>query len=149
MTATEKLFCLSRNKWIASTPEEGVRQFFLHLMIENLGFPKNLLSVETRLKSFLSDSQNIPKRRADIVGFFPFADTLKPLILIECKKGPLKEEDFYQVSGYNFHLQAAFFGVASRNELMICDARKKEPAFYHMPPYQELILKANSLEESF
>ncbi|CDR32976.1 type I restriction enzyme HsdR N-terminal domain-containing protein [Criblamydia sequanensis] len=148
MPAADKLFCLSRNKWIASTPEEGVRQFFLHLMVKNLGFPKNLLSVEARLKNFLFESKKIPKRRADIIGFFPFKDTLKPLILIECKKGPLKEEDFYQASGYNFHLQAAFFGVASKNELMICDARKIEPAFYHIPPYQELVLKASRLKDS-
>ncbi|NGX27599.1 MAG: hypothetical protein K940chlam6_01537, partial [Chlamydiae bacterium] len=45
----DSLYDPFRKLWVAALPEEVVRQKLLHVMITQLGFPKNFLVVEKQL----------------------------------------------------------------------------------------------------
>lgn len=88
---------------VDATPEEIVRQKWISVMLNDLGFPKGLLSVEKVIPEL--------KRRTDIVCYTPGKEGLIPLIVIECKaqdEGNLTDK---QVLGYNFTIQAPFLCV--------------------------------------
>lgn len=71
-----KVFDIFRNKWIKLTPEEWVRQSFLHFLIHYEGFPKGLISVEKQIQLLKL------KKRYDAV---VFNNKLQPVVLIEFK----------------------------------------------------------------
>ncbi len=72
----DKVFDVFRNKWIKLTPEEWVRQNFLHFLVTHEGFPKGLISVEKQIQLLKL------KKRYDAV---VFNNKLQPLVLIEFK----------------------------------------------------------------
>lgn len=111
-----------RNAWVVASPEEIVRQKLLQVMTRELGFPKELLAVETQLSEVphLKGVANLPKRRADIICYakgihpeFP----LYPLLLIECKEGLVGEDAKSQVIGYNHFIQAHYVAIAGDNSV--------------------------------
>jgi hypothetical protein len=86
---------------LAQRPEEKIRQHFLQKMVQELGFPKGLLSVEKEIASF-------PFRRTDIVVFIPGKEGLIPLLLVECKAGKIGKSALAQALGYNHRIEAPF-----------------------------------------
>ncbi len=82
---------LVRKKWVLLTPEEWVRQHWLHHLINHHNFPQSLIAVE---KSF---NLNGLTRRFDIMAGHP------PQVIIECKASDvtLTQETFNQVARYN------------------------------------------------
>ena len=55
------IFDILRRKYVALTPEEWVRQHFVHFLVEHKGYPSTLLANEVRL--LVGDKQ----MRADTV----------------------------------------------------------------------------------
>ena len=102
-----------RQKHVAATPEERVRQKWLKAMIDSLGYPKGLLSVEKSIKSIASINSS---RRVDILCFTPATDGLKPLLIVECKAQDEGVTPETQVMGYNFSVEAPFLAVVHGNE---------------------------------
>ena len=45
-----QIFDFLRRKYVALTPEEWVRQHFVHFLVEHKGYPKGLLANEVELK---------------------------------------------------------------------------------------------------
>ena len=74
---TNKLYCPFRRTWVASTPEEGVRQAFLRAMVEQLGYPQSLIAVEVPIEV----GAGVTKRCDAVV----YASSLLPLMLLEFK----------------------------------------------------------------
>ncbi len=70
------ILCLCRQRYVSLTPEEWVRQNFLAYMINSLGYPQQLLSVEVPVMHGQS------RQRADIVAY---SHTMRPLVIVECK----------------------------------------------------------------
>jgi len=70
------IYDIIRKKYIVLTPEEWVRQHFIHYLINQLGYSKPLISVERGLK------YNSLQKRTDIM---VYARDGSPLILVECK----------------------------------------------------------------
>jgi len=66
-----------RRRWVALTPEEGVRQWVIGLLHERYGYPLELMQVEGAI------SVNGMTRRCDIV---LFGSDGKPQMIVECKK---------------------------------------------------------------
>ncbi len=129
-----------RQCFVAATPEEIVRQKLLQLMTSQLGYPKQLISVEKRLAELphLRGLAGLPNRRADIVCFakdvhpdFP----LYPLLLIECKEGRVGEEAASQVLGYNHFVQAHYVAIAGETEVLLIHPQKVS----FLPSYPELM----------
>ena len=93
------IFDILRHKNIVLTPEEWVRQHFLHYLINSLQYPKSLISIER------GTNYNKLQKRTDLCVY----DTLgSPFMLIECKAAtvPITQDVVKQVSVYNQTLKA-------------------------------------------
>ncbi len=90
-----------RKKYIQLTPEEWVRQHFVHLLINHKGYPKSLISVEKQL------TINRLKKRTDIVVYNNLG---LPHLIVECKSPSIKinQTVFDQITRYNSNLQAKY-----------------------------------------
>ena len=99
-------FDIIRRKWVPMTPEETVRQFLIHFMIEERKIPAIRISVEREI------TVNGLKRRYDLVVYSP-AGT--PQAVIECKAPHVKlsQEVVEQAGRYNKTLHAPFIGVSN------------------------------------
>lgn len=100
--------------------EEAVRQNLISHMVEKLGYPRSLIAVEKELSLLpslaLIPSAELPKRRADIIVFAE--ETLRPVLLIECKAIPLTPKDARQVIGYNAFVGAPCVALANQSQVL-------------------------------
>jgi hypothetical protein len=117
-----------RQKAVAGTPEERVRQSLLHQMIGPLGYPKSLIAVEASIAS---------GRRADIIAY---NHSHQPLLLIECKATPMDEEVvFRQAFGYNGSIGAPFWALAHSEGIRLFWMEGSElKSIPFLPPYSQL-----------
>ncbi len=102
----EFVFDIVRKKYVTLTPEEWVRQHFIHLMINHLHYPRALISLEFPLTYFKSG------KRSDIL----LTDRKgKPYLLVECKSAKVKlgPETIHQISTYNKVIQAPFIAMTN------------------------------------
>ena len=83
-----------RRKYVALTPEEWVRQHFVHFLVEHKGYPVSLLANEVALVL------NGTSRRCDTV---LYDRTLSPRMIMEYKAPhiPITQKVFDQISRYN------------------------------------------------
>ena len=104
----EKIFCLSRKKWVVLTPEEWVRQNFILYLSEILNYPISLMAVEKQVKI------GELTKRFDIV---VFKDSV-PFLLIECKEMsvPLTESVLHQALNYNMGIQSRYVIITNGNQ---------------------------------
>jgi hypothetical protein len=146
---TETIYCLIRKMWVAAIPEETVRQHVLAYMIQELGFPAPLISVEKAVRQLphllLMDRHRVPDRRVDILCYAKGKasnSTLYPLLAIECKAVPLTARVINQVVGYNHYIRARYIAVVNREKMRTgwYDPDKGEYAFVdYLPAYASLI----------
>jgi len=96
------IYDIIRKKWIVITPEEQVRQVWIHYLIYNLGISESKIAVEKGLKI------NGKIKRFDIC---VYDNLLQPNILIECKAPNLilSTPNFEQLANYNIALKANKF----------------------------------------
>ncbi|NEM97460.1 type I restriction enzyme HsdR N-terminal domain-containing protein [Pontibacter burrus] len=93
------IFDILRRKNIVLTPEEWVRQHFLHYLLNSLGYPKSLISIER------GTTYNKLQKRTDLCVY----DTSgSPYMLVECKAAavPITQDVVKQVSVYNQTIKA-------------------------------------------
>ncbi|MCE7072106.1 MULTISPECIES: type I restriction enzyme HsdR N-terminal domain-containing protein [Dyadobacter] len=100
------IFDIIRRKFVSLTPEEWVRQHFIHLLITEYGYPKSLFAVETGLQ------YNTLAKRTDIM---VLSGESLPFLLVECKAPFITVNDatFAQISRYNFTLQPQYLAVTN------------------------------------
>ena len=70
------VFCAWRRRWVRLTPEEWVRQHFLHRLVQDYHYPSGRIGVE------VSISVGEAKKRCDAI---VYDEQLRPMVLIECK----------------------------------------------------------------
>lgn len=144
-----------RKCWVRATPEEKVRQQWLHRMIHQLHYPKELIVVEKELKELVHlEGTSPPDRRVDILCYGKRVQPLfYPLLLIECKQfssggeGSKMRQNFLdraldQVIGYNDCVQAKLIAVACDSEIRVGfrDHASQRYLFGNeLPKYQELV----------
>lgn len=101
-----KVFCLVRKKWLVLTPEEWVRQHFIHLLISTLNYPRGMMKLEHAISYFKN------QKRSDITvldrenGIF---------LLVECKAPnvAIDQKVVNQVAAYNKVLNAEYMAVSN------------------------------------
>ncbi len=100
------IFDILRRKYVYLTPEEWVRQHFIHFLINQYRYPKALMKAEGGLKY-----NNLPKR-TDLVVFDRYGN---PLIVVECKDTltQLTQSTFEQAARYNYVLKAPYLIVVN------------------------------------
>lgn len=128
------IFDILRRKYIALTPEEWVRQHFIHYLIEHKGYPPTLLANEVQLQI------GNKTLRADSV---LYDTTLKPRMIVEYKAPHIEitEKTFHQICTYNLLLKADYLVVSNGITHYCCkyDKNTKQYAFSaEIPLYENL-----------
>ena len=100
------VYDVMRNRWVALTPEEWVRQHFVAFMIEQLGFPPSRIANEVTLRL------NKTVRRADTV---VYDDLVRPLAVVEYKAPSIRltTEILSQAQRYNLVFNARLLMVTN------------------------------------
>ena len=124
-----------RKKYVALTPEEWVRQHFIHFLIEQKNYPAALLANEIQLK--VGDKV----LRADSI---LYTRQLKPQMIIEYKAPhiPITQKVFDQISIYNMLLHVDYLMVSNGIDHYICkmDYDGKKYLFLEdIPDYTNLL----------
>ena len=124
-----------RRRYVALTPEEWVRQHFVHYLTEHLGYPSSLLANEVSLQV-----GNGKKLRADTVLY----DTeLHPRMIIEYKAPdiPLTQKVFEQVGAYNLLLHVDYLVVSNGMQSYCCKMDYEHQKYLYLeeiPDYQNI-----------
>lgn len=102
-----------RRRYVALTPEEWVRQHFVHYLIEHKSYPSTLLANEVQLK--LGDKL----LRADSILYH---QDLHPRMIIEYKAPtvPIDQKVFDQISVYNLLLHVDYLVVSNGLQSYCC-----------------------------
>ena len=119
-----------RRRFVALTPEEWVRQHFVHYLIEHLGYPTALMANETRL------SIGGKQLRADTV---VYDHSLHPRVIIEYKAPTvrLSQKVFDQISTYNMLMHVDYLMVSNGLQHYCCkmDYENQKYLFIENIPY--------------
>lgn len=130
----QEVLDIFRKKYVKLTPEEHVRQQFLHFLIHEKGFSQSLIGVEKQL------IVNRMSRRFDAV---VFRSNGSPLILMEFKAATVKisQQVFDQIAAYNFVLKADYLMVSNGITHYVCkmDYERHSYAFLkNIPAFESL-----------
>ena len=103
---SKQIFDTVRKKFVALTPEEWVRQHFIHFMIHEKRYPSSLMGVEMMVRV------NELSQRADIV---VYQRDGKPWLIVECKAPHIQinQDTFYQAARYNITLQVHYIVITN------------------------------------
>lgn len=129
-----KIFDVLRRRYVALTPEEWVRQHFIHYLTEHLNYPASLLANEVRLHVGQKEL------RADSV---LYDRTLRPRMIVEYKAPTITitQKVFDQIIAYNTQLHAPWI-VASNGLTHYCYKWSENDKRYlhldHIPRYEEI-----------
>ena len=98
------IFDFLRRRHVALTPEEWVRQHFVHFLVEHKGYPKGLLANEVEL------SVGEKNLRCDSILYDP---SLKPRMIVEYKAPSVivTQKVFQQIATYNLLLHVDYLVV--------------------------------------
>ena len=129
-----QIFDFLRRRYVSLTPEEWVRQHFVHFLIEQKGYPKGLLANEVEQK--IGDK----KLRCDTL---LYNKELRPRMIIEYKDPEIAitQRVFNQITVYNFLLHVDYLIVSNGRQHYCCrmDYEKREYTFLQdIPHYTEL-----------
>lgn len=131
----QSIFDVLRRKYVALTPEEWVRQHFVHFLIEHKGYPKALMANEIQL------AIGNKKLRCDSV---LYDRTLKPRMIIEYKAPTVNitQKVFDQITVYNMLLHVDYLVVSNGIKHYCCQMdydNQKYLFLEDIPDYQEII----------
>ena len=128
------IFDFLRRKYVALTPEEWVRQHFVHFLVEHKGYPQALLANEVELKV------GEKKLRCDTL---LYNRDLKPRMIIEYKAPTiqLQQKTFDQISAYNLLLKVDYLVISNGLQHYCCkmDYTQQRYSFLEqLPNYEKL-----------
>ena len=108
-----QIYDVLRKCHVALTPEEWVRQHFVHFLIDHKDYPATLMGNEVAI------TLNGMKRRCDTV---VYDKTLKPRVIVEYKAPSVKitKEVFAQISRYNLILKVDYLIVSNGLQHYCC-----------------------------
>lgn len=101
-----EVFDAIRKRYVRLTPEEWVRQHFIHYLTGGLGYPRSLISCESGLK------YNDLQKRTDIVVYDRAG---APFMIVECKAPDVKlsQAAFDQAACYNAAIRARYLAITN------------------------------------
>lgn len=128
------IFDILRRKYVALTPEEWVRQHFIHFLINQKNYPVTLLANEIKLQV------GNKTLRADSV---LYDRELRPRMIVEYKAPhiPITQKVFDQISTYNMLLHVDYLVVSNGLQHYCCkmDYDNQKYLFLEdIPDYQKI-----------
>lgn len=125
------IYDVIRKKNVVLTPEEWVRQHFVHFLLNNHGYSKNYIKVEKQIKV------NERIKRFDALVYNKEA---KPVILIECKapEVEISQSTFSQIATYNMTLRVPYLIVTNGLTHFICKIDFQTNSYEYIQEIPEL-----------
>jgi hypothetical protein len=125
------IFDFLRKKQLVLTPEEWVRQHWIHFLVNQHKYPRGLFSLEKGLK------YNQLNKRTDLV---VFDQESKPYLLVECKAPNIKidEKTLRQIMTYNKRLNCPNLVLSNGLKHLIVQFSEAEGRFIQqltLPPH--------------
>lgn len=123
-----------RRKFVTLTPEEWVRQHYLHYIIEVKQYPSALIAVEQQI------SVNGQLKRCDAVLY----DNQMTAVAIFEFKAPhvaISQDTFDQAAVYNSHLQLQYFFVSNGIDHYFAEVNQADRSYRiekNIPDYVQL-----------
>lgn len=121
-----------RKQYVRLTPEEYVRQHFIHFLIEHKHYPDSLLVNEVSIKL-----GNVTKRCDTVL----YGKHLNPLMIIEYKSPnvAINQNTFDQIARYNMKLQVPWLIVSNGIKHFCCkiDYLLRNYTFLEEVPFYE------------
>lgn len=126
------IFDIIRKKHIILTPEEWVRQHLVHYFIDQLKYPKSLISVEDGLKV------NKMQKRSDLIIYNREGEVF---LVVECKspKIKLRQNSMIQLSTYNQTYNSKYLALTNGLQVYVCkmDYKNKKVSYLdQFPPFK-------------
>lgn len=115
-----------RRKYVALTPEEEVRQGFVHYLTEGMEYPREMIANEVTI------TLHQTTKRCDTVVY----DTdLRPWMVVEYKAPTvgIDERVFLQVMRYNRVLHASYLVVSNGRQLLCCQMDYENLSYRFLP----------------
>jgi hypothetical protein len=123
-----------RKKYLVLTPEEWVRQHFVHFLMSEKGVPGSLIAIEKGLVL------NGMQKRCDLL---VHDQSGLPLLIVECKapKVKISQETFDQIARYNMVLKVDYLVVTNGMDHYCCRIDHKNSSYEFLrdiPLYTEI-----------
>ncbi len=101
-----EIFDIIRRKFVVLTPEEWVRQHFVHFLINERNYSRGLMRVESSLE------YNQRTKRSDVL---IYDNSGQPHLLVECKtyQRPITQAAMTQAAVYNKKLNARYLVITN------------------------------------
>ncbi|MCX6247765.1 MAG: type I restriction enzyme HsdR N-terminal domain-containing protein [Bacteroidetes bacterium] len=136
----KEVFDSVRRRFVALTPEEWVRQHFIHYLVELRNVPLSLIAVEAPVR------YNSLKKRGDIV---VYGKDGSPCLIVECKapKVAVTQAVFDQAAMYNVSLKVPYLAVTNGMEHFACyidHGTGKILFLKEIPMFEDLVKRENS-----
>jgi len=130
----EEIWDTQRRRWVRLTPEEWVRQHFVHFLIDYCQYPAGCVGNEIAIKVGKLE------RRCDTV---VFGNEGQPLMIVEYKASSvqLTQAVFNQISRYNIALQVDWLVVSNGLNHYVCHLNREAQSWEFLqviPAYQAL-----------
>lgn len=115
----EYIFDPIRKKYLINSPEEWVRQNFIHYLHNQKGYPLSLMSTEELT------IVNNQKNRTDIVCYNELGQAI---LVVECKSEKIKLKDnvFHQVQNYNSRLKSNYLIITNGKKTLCLYTKNKQ-----------------------
>lgn len=129
------VFDTLRKKYVALTPEEWVRQNFVHFLIRYKNYPVGLLANEVQI------SLNSTRKRCDTV-LYNRNLTARMIIEYKAPSVNITQEVFNQITRYNIVLKVDYLIVTNGINHYCCRVDYKNNSYSFLrdiPEYSELI----------
>lgn len=136
MAGQQQVFDVVRNKWVALTPEEWVRQHLLHFFMVDYHFPKGRMSVEKKV------SLNGMSKRSDIV---LYDQDGHPIMLVECKAADiaLSNDTFRQAAMYNLTMRVPYLMITNGREALCASINLAQGSFQILEGLPDFLFPEN------
>lgn len=131
----EEIWDTQRKKWVRLTPEEWVRQHFIHFLIEHYNYPAGRIGNEIPIKV-----GQLEKRCDSVV----FGNQGEPLMIIEYKAPSVQitQKVFDQIARYNITLQVDWLIVSNGLQHYCCHLLRNENRIEFLkgvPQYEDML----------
>lgn len=128
------IFDFLRRKFVALTPEEWVRQHFVHFLAGHKGYPAGLIANEVELRI------GSKRLRCDSIIYNKEA---QPVMIVEYKAPtiPLTQHVFNQITAYNILLHVDYLTVSNGMQHICCKMNHEQHSYRFLteiPAYAEL-----------
>lgn len=134
-TKLEEIWDTQRKKWVRLTPEEWVRQHFIHFLLEHYQYPAGRLGNEVPIRVGQLE------RRCDTV---IFGNEGEPVMIVEYKAPgvQISQRVFDQIARYNIALQVDWLIVSNGLQHYCCHLLRDEHRFEFVegiPEYSQIL----------